>query len=61
VHEDDEALAFVDIQPVTDGHLFLIPQRHAPHLADLDEQLGMSRFRVGQCGVTGAVRISVSK
>ncbi|MBP2380524.1 HIT family protein [Brachybacterium sacelli] len=48
VYEDDEVLAFMDIQPVTDGHLLVIPKRHAPYLADLDEQLGMSMFRVGQ-------------
>lgn len=48
VYEDEGVLAFMDIQPVTDGHLLVIPKRHAPNLADLDEQLGMSMFRVGQ-------------
>ena len=48
VYEDDEILAFMDIQPVTDGHLLIVPKRHAPHLADLDEQLGMSMFRTAQ-------------
>lgn len=48
VYEDDEVLAFMDIQPVTDGHLLVIPKRHAPDLADLDEQLGMSMFRIAQ-------------
>lgn len=46
VYEDDEILAFMDIEPVTDGHLLVIPKRHAPHLVDLDEQLGMSMFRI---------------
>lgn len=41
-------LDFMAIQPVTDGHLLVIPKRHAPYLTDLDEQLGMSMFRVGQ-------------
>lgn len=57
VYEDDEVLAFMDIQPVTDGHLLVIPKRHAPHLADLDERLGMSLFRVGQ-RLAGALRAS---
>ena len=48
VYEDDEVLAFMDIQPVTDGHLLVIPKRHASDLADLDEQLGMSMFRIAQ-------------
>lgn len=48
VYEDDAILAFMDIQPVTDGHLLIIPKRHASYLADLDEQLGMSMFRIAQ-------------
>lgn len=57
VYEDDEVLAFMDIQPVTDGHLLVIPTRHASHLADLDEQLGMSMFRIAQ-RLAAALRIS---
>ena len=48
VYEDDAILAFMDIQPVTDGHLLIVPKRHASYLADLDEQLGMSMFRIAQ-------------
>lgn len=48
VYEDEDVLAFMDIQPVTDGHLLVIPKRHAAYLAELDEQLGRSLFRVGQ-------------
>lgn len=48
VYEDEDVLAFMDIQPVTDGHLLVIPKRHAAYLADMDERLGMSLFRVGQ-------------
>lgn len=48
VYEDDEVLAFMDIQPVTDGHLLVIPRRHASDLAHLDEQLGMSMFRIAR-------------
>lgn len=48
VYEDGEVLAFMDIQPVTDGHLLVIPKRHASDLADLDEQSGMSMFRIAQ-------------
>jgi len=48
VYEDEDVLAFMDIQPVTEGHLLVIPKRHAAYLADLDEQLGTSLFRIGQ-------------
>jgi histidine triad (HIT) family protein len=46
VYEDDQVLAFLDIQPVTRGHLLVIPKSHAPYLADLDEDLGAAMFRV---------------
>jgi histidine triad (HIT) family protein len=36
VHRDERCSAFMDIQPVNAGHLLVIPNRHAPHLADVD-------------------------
>lgn len=57
VYEDGEVLAFMDIQPVTDGHVLVVPKRHAASLADLDEQLGMSLFRVAH-RLAGALRAS---
>jgi diadenosine tetraphosphate (Ap4A) HIT family hydrolase len=44
VYEDDTALAFMDINPVTTGHLLVVPKRHAPYLADLDEPTGAHLF-----------------
>ncbi len=46
IYDDAEVLAFLDIQPVTPGHLLVIPKRHAPLLADLDEATGARVFRV---------------
>ncbi len=34
VYEDDQTLAFLDINPITEGHTLVIPKRHA---ADLHE------------------------
>ena len=45
-YQDDEALAIMDIRPVTPGHLFVVPREHAPFLADLDEDTGAHLFRV---------------
>lgn len=56
-YEDEQVLAFMDIQPVTPGHLFVIPKLHVPCLAALDEELGMSMFRVAQ-RLAGALRAS---
>jgi histidine triad (HIT) family protein len=36
----------MDIRPVTPGHLLIIPKRHAPLLADLDEVTGARMFTV---------------
>ena len=48
VHDDGEILAFMDIRPVTPGHLLVIPKRHAPYLVDLDEATGAHMFVVAQ-------------
>ena len=46
VYDDAELLAFLDIRPVTPGHLLIIPKRHAPFLAELDEATGARMFTV---------------
>lgn len=38
VYEDDEVLAFHDIQPVAPVHLLLIPKTHVPTLYDAGEK-----------------------
>ena len=48
VHQDDACSAFMDIQPVNPGHALVIPNRHAPYLADLDADDGAQMFRVAQ-------------
>jgi histidine triad (HIT) family protein len=48
VYEDEAALAFMDIQPVNTGHVLIIPKRHAPYLADLDEATGAWLFTIAQ-------------
>ncbi len=48
VYEDDDVLAFMDIRPVTPGHVLVVPKVVAPSLADLDPALGGKLFQVGQ-------------
>jgi histidine triad (HIT) family protein len=40
VHEDDSVTAFMDLRPVTPGHLLVIPKVHAVGLEDLAEPDG---------------------
>ncbi|MBA2351606.1 MAG: histidine triad nucleotide-binding protein [Burkholderiales bacterium] len=37
IYEDDDVLAFHDIQPVAAVHFMLIPKRHVDSLASVDE------------------------
>ena len=48
VYRDDSCAAFMDIQPVNPGHLLVVPNRHAPYLADLAEEEGARMFRVAR-------------
>lgn len=38
VYEDDEILAFKDINPVTPVHILVIPKKHISSLIDLNEE-----------------------
>ncbi|MFG2296383.1 HIT family protein [Streptomyces sp. NPDC048603] len=40
VFEDDHVIAFMDLRPVTPGHLLVIPKKHAVGLEDLPDDLG---------------------
>ncbi|MBY8858147.1 HIT domain-containing protein [Nocardia sp. CA2R105] len=47
VHEDDTLCAFLDIRPITRGHMLVIPKLHATNLDDLDATLGARLFSLG--------------
>lgn len=36
IYEDEKIAVFVDLQPVNDGHLLIIPKYHAPYMKDVD-------------------------
>jgi histidine triad (HIT) family protein len=37
VYEDERVVAFLDINPATEGHVLLVPRAHARTIYDLDE------------------------
>ena len=45
---DERTAAFMDITPVTPGHLLVIPVRHAVYLSELDPADGARVFEVAQ-------------
>lgn len=38
VYEDDNTLAFLDINPVNPGHILIVPKRHFANIEEADEQ-----------------------
>jgi len=51
VYEDDEILAFHDIQPVAPVHFMLVPKRHISSLADATlEDAGVLGRMMALCG-----------
>lgn len=46
IYEDDDVLAFMDIQPVNDGHILIIPKKHVELIADLDDETSSKMFIV---------------
>ena len=47
-YADSTTVAFLDINPMTPGHLLVVPRVHAESLAELDAEAGAQLWRVGQ-------------
>jgi len=47
VYEDDTVVAFMDLNPVTPGHLLVVPRKHAAGLEDLDGATSAHAWSVG--------------
>lgn len=48
VYEDDTVVAFMDIQPITQGHMLVMPREHAVLMTDINETAAMRTFRVAR-------------
>lgn len=48
LYADDLVLAFLDIRPITTGHLLVVPRSHAAGLAELPEPTGGAMFTAAQ-------------
>lgn len=46
-YEDRDAIAFMDIQPVNDGHVLIVPRDHYESLCDVPAPTAMHLFEVG--------------
>jgi len=48
VFEDDTVVVFLDINPLTPGHMMVVPRAHLPALSDVDHQTGAHMFNTAQ-------------
>ena len=48
VYEDEKVLAFMDINPLNDGHTLVIPKRHAETIFEIDPQDLIATMKVAQ-------------
>lgn len=57
VYEDEQVFAFLDIQPVSRGHLLVVPKEHSENLVEMDAQLMSTVFdaarKLGQAAEQG--------
>jgi histidine triad (HIT) family protein len=54
-HEDSDAIAFMDIQPVNNGHVLVVPREHYESVLDVPQALGLHLFRITM-QLTAAIR-----
>lgn len=59
VHRDDRVAAFMDIRPVTSGHVLVVPVQHAPYLEDIDGDMAAELMRAGHRVAAALWRSSV--
>ena len=45
-HEDADSIAFMDIQPVNNGHVLVVPREHYESLLDVPAEIGLHLFKV---------------
>lgn len=48
VHHDDKSVAFMSINPITDGHLLVVPIEEYDHWIDMPEDLNTHLFSVAR-------------
>ena len=48
VYEDEKVLAFMDINPLNDGHTLIVPKRHAETIFEIDPQDLIATIKVAQ-------------
>ena len=53
VYEDDVVVSIMDINPVTPGHLLVLPREHRPDLVDLNDEIAAHMMNVARRAAAG--------
>jgi histidine triad (HIT) family protein len=48
IYEDRNSLAFLDIQPVSDGHILIVPKKHIIWMQDADDKTISEIFKLAK-------------
>lgn len=48
IYEDETVLAFLDINPNTNGHTLIIPKKHIKDIDDIDENTYLHIFKIAK-------------
>ena len=56
---DDSTMSFMDIRPINEGHVLVIPKRHAACLAELPSDLGGRVFQRAMAVAAGLRRSGI--
>jgi histidine triad (HIT) family protein len=48
IYEDEDIIAFMDIQPVNTGHILVVPKKHVELIADLDDETSAKMFTLAK-------------
>lgn len=48
VYQDDVVVSIMDINPVTPGHLLVLPREHRPDLVDLNDEIAARMMNVAR-------------
>ena len=56
IYQDDHAIAFMDLLPMTHGHCLVVPRRHVVDIWDLDDDEWSDFLRVNLLGSVRVVR-----
>ncbi len=59
VYESPEALAFLDIHPITQGHILVIPRKHSRNLFDFDDASAQGVMHAARV-VARALRVALN-